>query len=113
MSSRLAQRFRSLGFIAAMFDAVSTRPGATALTRIPKVSSFQRQRACESLNSCLGAVLGHHVGLRKSGASEVDDCPASGFLHVWEYCSRGQKRAQKVIVQFLIQSSRLCSTASL
>src|SRR5262249_10945178 len=36
ISERLVHRFRSLGFMAATFDAVSTSPGATAFTRIPK-----------------------------------------------------------------------------
>jgi hypothetical protein len=36
ISSRLVQRLRSFGFIAAMLDAVSTSPGAIAFTRIPR-----------------------------------------------------------------------------
>src|ERR1700730_14837171 len=76
------------------------KAGGHGIDTDSRISSSQCQRACESLDSYLGAVVGHHVGLGKSGASEVDDCPAPGFLHVWEYCSRGQKCAQEVIVQF-------------
>src|SRR5262249_47159140 len=36
ISSRVVQRFRSFGFIAAMLDAVSTSPGAIAFTRMPR-----------------------------------------------------------------------------
>ena len=41
-------------------------------------------------------------GVKKTSASEVDDCPTAGFPHVREYCSRGQKRAQEVVVQFVV-----------
>ena len=111
ISSRLVQRFRSSGFIAAMLDAVYASPGAMAFTRIPRSSSLKRERAGkEPLNSRLGAVIGDHVGLRLAGPCEVDDDTVPGRLQMREGCARCQKRAQQVAAQTSArQSSRLCS----
>ncbi len=50
-----------------------------------EISSLERERAGECLNSCLGAVVGDHVGLRLAGPckvqlqmmSDIDICRAS------------------------------------
>jgi hypothetical protein len=78
------------------------QPGRHCIDANPEISSFQRQCARESLDSRLGAVIGNHVGLRKSSTREVDNGPAPGLAHVRKNCARGQKSAQKVIVQFVI-----------
>ena len=88
ISSRLVQRFRSFGFIAAMLDAVSTSPGATALTRIPEISPFKGQGASQSFNPRFGTVIGDHIGLRQSGTREVDDGTSASGLHVRKNLAR-------------------------
>src|SRR5262249_34965885 len=67
-----------------------------------EISSFQRQRARESLDSRLGAVIRHHVRLGESGTPEVDDGATSSVPHGRENRPRSQKSAEKVIVQFVI-----------
>lgn len=61
------------------------KPGRHGIDPDCEISSLQRQRSRQSLNSRLGAVIGHHVRLGKSGTGEVDDHSATGFLHVREY----------------------------
>src|SRR4029079_9544209 len=63
-----------------------------------EISSLDRERACECLNSRLGAVIGDHIGLRLASPCEVDDETIPGSLQMRESCARGQKRTQQVVV---------------
>ena len=78
------------------------KPGCHGVHADSEISSFQRQRARESLDSRLGAVIGDHVRLGESGTREVDDGAAPSLPHVRENCARCQKSAQQVIIQFVI-----------
>ena len=84
MSSRRVHLARSLGFIAVMLDAVSTKPGATAFTRILASRPSRASVWCQRFDCGFGTIVGHHIGLRAPGAREVNDAPASALTHVGE-----------------------------
>src|SRR6266516_4293603 len=77
-----------LGFIAATFDAVSTSPGATAFTRIPK-----------SLPSSASVLRGHHDYSRLMGADEA-------------HAPRDAKGNQRSRIRRFIASSQTSSRSS-
>ena len=88
ISSRLVQRFRSFGFIAAMLDAVSTSSWRDGIDADTGISPFKSQGASQSFNPRFGTVIGDHIGLRQSGTREVDDGTSASGLHVRKNLAR-------------------------